>query len=260
MIFTIHFGYPYFWKHPNSFVAIKTPLNLYLESFIPDYSNGSGRWVVGILLSSNEGYIYIYIYLVYKCYILPIGWLYATYHHLQEPETLVDSSLLPKIHSKFGSWRIIASWNFHPGRAKKQLTTGFGRIVLGSVSGGKAGEGAYLSSAPTRLPPTPGRSHETLGERPRDVLQMRVISDEALNQPPKKKKTNGLNLGAGNLKICFSLGRLNDMLITHGGGSVFSVHQNLGQTFVTCFTFARAVAGVFYRRHPRSLWWLSFTL
>ena len=30
------------------------------------------------------------IYLVYKRYILPIGWLYATYHLIQEPETSVE--------------------------------------------------------------------------------------------------------------------------------------------------------------------------
>ena len=30
------------------------------------------------------------IYLVYKRYILPIGWLYATYHLMQEPETSVE--------------------------------------------------------------------------------------------------------------------------------------------------------------------------
>ena len=48
------------------------------------------------------GFIYIYIYpprgqyyitLVYKRYILPIGWLYTTYHSLQEPEK--SSNIFP---------------------------------------------------------------------------------------------------------------------------------------------------------------------
>ena len=41
------------------------------------------------------------LYLVYKRYILPIAWLYATYHPLQEPEKSIDkkSSTLPKTNS-----------------------------------------------------------------------------------------------------------------------------------------------------------------
>ena len=46
-----------------------------------DYS-GSAKRVVGIFVDPLEGTIY----LVYKRYILSIGWLYATYHPLQEPK------------------------------------------------------------------------------------------------------------------------------------------------------------------------------
>ena len=39
----------------------------------------------------------IYIYVVYKWYILPIGGLYATYHLSGEPETTIEEFQVPKM-------------------------------------------------------------------------------------------------------------------------------------------------------------------
>ena len=48
-----------------------------------------GRWHSP---SPNWQYIYIYYHL-YTTYILPSGWLYATYHLLGEPETTIEICL-----------------------------------------------------------------------------------------------------------------------------------------------------------------------
>ncbi len=47
--------------------------------------------IILVLVLGGRDFIIGNIYLVYKRYIVPIGWLYATYHHLQEPETSVDN-------------------------------------------------------------------------------------------------------------------------------------------------------------------------
>ena len=43
-----------------------------------------------LAIKSQKNHLMSYIYQVYKWYILPIGWLYATYHLLQEPEKSID--------------------------------------------------------------------------------------------------------------------------------------------------------------------------
>lgn len=87
------------------------------------------------------------------------------------------------------------SWFFFPpgkrGKTKKTTETRCGTLgfLASKFPGGKAGEGAYPGATPSRLPPTPQWSHETLNKRPRDVLPMR---GEGLWRPnfwerPKKK-------------------------------------------------------------------------
>ena len=49
-----------------------------------DFSGSVVKGGLGIIYPPNEGKDY-------KWYILPIGWLYTTYHPLQEPEKSIDS-------------------------------------------------------------------------------------------------------------------------------------------------------------------------
>ena len=51
------------------------------------------------------------LYLIYKWYILPIGWIYATYHLLQEPKNPLQQVLQKNVRS--GPWAFCFRNDFH---------------------------------------------------------------------------------------------------------------------------------------------------
>ena len=63
---------------------------------------------MGVLNNPPEGNIQV----VYKCYILPIGGLYATYHLLREPKTTIDdfSTKIPKQQTMEMKLKLVKGW------------------------------------------------------------------------------------------------------------------------------------------------------
>ena len=129
---------------------------------------------------------------------------------------------------------------FHPAKGEKQKKTTETRCeTLGFLAskfpGGKAGEGAYPGATPSRLPPTPQWSHETLNKRPRDVLPMR---GEGLWRPnfwerPKKSIRAELFVGGNLCFLWFRFLKTFEIFFANPTPKCWSLGQkDSGQTFV----------------------------
>ena len=86
--------------------------------------------------------------MVYKWYILPIGWLYTTYHPLQEPEKSIESYQLPSqkqvttnLHKFFSQllWKHTKGENFPKLRTTTNLPMGFATLPETNIFAPKNG-------------------------------------------------------------------------------------------------------------------------
>ena len=88
--FTIFYFHPYLgkWSNLTSTFFEGGWFNHQLEKQIPKLY----QWSFLVPLIGGRWYIITQL-AIYKWYILPIGWLYITYHLLGEPETNIDYSV-----------------------------------------------------------------------------------------------------------------------------------------------------------------------